>query len=58
MKRGQRLRRWLVRHRMHLNLAALFVCGLWAGGLAWMTRPDDIGMTSVASPICCFRAVK
>jgi hypothetical protein len=43
---------------MHLNLAALFVCGLWAGGLAWMTRPDDIGMTSVASPICCFRAVK
>jgi predicted negative regulator of RcsB-dependent stress response len=58
MKHGESWRDWLVRHRMHLNVAALLACGVWAGWLAWMTQPDDMGITAPASPICCFRAVK
>ncbi|RQZ14724.1 hypothetical protein DIE14_34030 [Burkholderia sp. Bp9017] len=29
----------IVRHRRSLNIATLVVVGLWAGWVAWITRP-------------------
>jgi len=58
MKHGEALGGWFVRYRLRLNVVALIACGVWAGWMAWMTRPDNIGLTAMGSPICCFRAVK
>ncbi|CAB3759362.1 MULTISPECIES: hypothetical protein [Burkholderia] len=44
----------IVRYRTPLNVAVLIVCGIWAGWIAWMTRPAAID-TSPSSPAYCVR---
>lgn len=42
----------IVRYRTHLNIGGLIACGLWAGWIAWMTRPADIDVPAVNSVRC------
>jgi len=42
----------IVRYRTPLNVAALIVCGLWAGWIAWMTRPAAVDSPSSIAAYC------
>ncbi|AIO38466.1 hypothetical protein DM40_4945 [Burkholderia cenocepacia] len=42
----------IVRYRTPLNLAVLIVCGLWAGWVAWMTRPSAIDSPASIAAYC------
>lgn len=42
----------IVRYRTPLNVAVLIVCGLWAGWIAWMTRPAAVDSPSSISAYC------
>ncbi|WP_321806920.1 hypothetical protein [Burkholderia sp. BCC1993] len=42
----------IVRYRTPLNVAVLTVCGLWAGWIAWMTRPSAIDSPSSIAAYC------
>ncbi|MCR4465381.1 hypothetical protein [Burkholderia sp. SCN-KJ] len=42
----------IVRYRTPLNVAVLIVCGLWAGWIAWMTRPSAIDSPSSIAAYC------
>lgn len=44
----------IVRYRTPSNVAVLIVCGLWAGWIAWMTRPSAIDSPSSITA-CCVR---
>jgi hypothetical protein len=46
----------IVRYKTHLNIGGLIACGLWAGWIAWMTRPEAIDVPA-PSPACCMRSV-
>ncbi|WP_204117453.1 hypothetical protein [Paraburkholderia sp. C35] len=45
---------WLKRHRLQLNLTALIALGIWAGWMAWITRPGD-SPSQYMAPICWTR---
>ncbi|WP_205169670.1 hypothetical protein [Burkholderia sp. LMG 13014] len=42
----------IVRHRRSLNIATLVVIGLWAGWVAWITRPAALDALSRNAPWC------
>ncbi|VWC30606.1 hypothetical protein [Burkholderia pseudomultivorans] len=42
----------IVRYRTPLNVAVLIACGLWAGWIAWMTRPGAIDSPSAIAAYC------
>ncbi|WDD90882.1 hypothetical protein Bsp3421_000763 [Burkholderia sp. FERM BP-3421] len=42
----------IARHRRALNLATLIACGLWAGWIAWMTRPAAIDAPASRAAWC------
>ncbi|MCA8252356.1 hypothetical protein LGM89_03660 [Burkholderia sp. AU31624] len=44
----------IVRYRTPLNVAVMIVCGIWAGWIAWMTRPAGID-TPPSIPAYCMR---
>ncbi|WP_177316803.1 hypothetical protein [Burkholderia ubonensis] len=57
MKDGMSLLDLIVRYKTHLNIGGLIACGLWAGWIAWMTRPGDIDVPA-ASASNCVRSVR
>ncbi|WP_196494484.1 hypothetical protein [Burkholderia pseudomultivorans] len=42
----------IVRYRTPLNVAVMIACGLWAGWIAWMTRPSAIDSPSAIAAYC------
>ena len=58
MHRMPQLGEWLAHHRARINIGTLIVFGIWAGWMAWLTRPaEDIApATSVmpAAPTSCW----
>ena len=54
MTETKRIVGWLKRYRLQLNLGALIALGIWAGWVAWITRPSE-SPSGYMSPICWMR---